>query len=286
MRWNARDAAASCKSIPASRYLPVDFKRIIRVDSSDRCGTVRMKPESRARVVRGRRVTGLARSRRPLAQLRSAAQLHAGRVATLCRKTANHCHSLPFSASYLVRPFESFISSPVAGVPASLGPGLRTVSGASRRPDGSSPSRAGLHFVERPTKNGAPSQIGGSMNARGNASRCAHDSADTRLAIRRGRAAARENGALALPRSAIARHFDQQLAFIARRPWDEPVLRRQGPSSQLSRPGVSERREAPESLIATPSRTISRGSSRIIGAPPSNGLSTSTRGSEPSSSAP
>ncbi len=163
--------AATCKSIHSGRHLPIDFKRITRVDSSDRCGTVRTKPENGARVVRGRRVTGLARSRRPVTHRRSAARLHAGRVATLCRKTANHCHSLPFSASYPVRPFESFISSPVAGVPASLGPGLRTVSGASRRPDGSSPSRAGLHFVERPTKNGAPSQIGGSMNARGNASR-------------------------------------------------------------------------------------------------------------------
>ncbi len=46
------------------------------------------------------------------------------------------------------------------------------------------------------------------MNDRGNTSRLAHDLAHTRLAIRRGRIGARENGALALPRSAKCRHFD------------------------------------------------------------------------------
>jgi hypothetical protein len=187
MCWSARDAAASCKSIPSGRHLRIDFKRITRVDSSDRSGTARTKPESRARVVRGRRVMGLAGSHRPVTHRKSAAPFHAGQVATLRGKTANDCQSLPFSASYPSRPFESFFSSPVAGMPASLGLGLRTVSGANRKRDGSSPSRSDLdHAREQRNKNGAPAPIGGSIDARSNASRWTHNLADTRLAIRRG----------------------------------------------------------------------------------------------------
>jgi hypothetical protein len=44
------------------------------------------------------------------------------------------------------------LPTPSLGMPASLGPGLRTVSGANRRRAGSSPSRAGLHHVDRRTK--------------------------------------------------------------------------------------------------------------------------------------
>ncbi len=51
-------------------------------------------------------------------------------------------------------------------------------------------------------------QIGASMNARGKASRWAHDLADSRLAICHGGIGAGENGALARPKSANSRHFD------------------------------------------------------------------------------
>jgi hypothetical protein len=46
----------------------------------------------------------------------------------------------------------SSLPTPFLGTPASLGPGLRTVSGANRRRDGSSPSRASLQHVDRRTK--------------------------------------------------------------------------------------------------------------------------------------
>jgi hypothetical protein len=59
-------------------------------------------------------------------------------------------------------------------------------------------------------KNGAPAPFGGSKHARGKLSRWAHDSADTRLAIRRGGIGARENGALALLKSANFRQFKWQ----------------------------------------------------------------------------
>jgi hypothetical protein len=156
MCWNARDAAASCKSIPSGRHLAIDFKRITRGDSSDRCGNVRTQPEKRAMGLRGRRVTGLARPHRPIAHRRSAAQFRRGESRPSAEKTANDCHSLPFSASYPLRPNRSSLR-PLRAMPASLGPGLRTVSGANRRRAGTSPSRAGLHHVDRPTKNGAPS---------------------------------------------------------------------------------------------------------------------------------
>ncbi len=57
-------------------------------------------------------------------------------------------------------------------------------------------------------KNGAPAPIGGSKSARGKPSRWAHDLADTRLAIRRGGIGARQNGALALLKSANSRQFE------------------------------------------------------------------------------
>ncbi len=50
-------------------------------------------------------------------------------------------------------------------------------------------------------------QIGASMNARGKASRWAHDLADSRLAICDGEIGAGENGALARPKSANFRQF-------------------------------------------------------------------------------
>jgi hypothetical protein len=75
--------------------------------------------------------------------------------------------------------------------------------------NGSSPSRTGSdHARERRNKNGAPAPIGGSIDARSNASRSTRNLADTRLAIPRGGSGARENGALALRRSANSRQFD------------------------------------------------------------------------------
>jgi hypothetical protein len=134
-----------------------DFRRAISAGLGVPSANLRQsgaEPENCARVERAQRETGLARSRRPATHRGSAAPLHAGQVATRCRKTANDCHSLPFSASYPERPFESFLSSPLAGMPASLGPGLRTVSrGHTQRTlGGRCRRRVPFHHVRRSSR--------------------------------------------------------------------------------------------------------------------------------------
>ncbi len=144
MGWNARDAAASCKSIPA---LP------------------------------------------------------------------KNCQRLPFTAIFglisrtTVRIVPLFARCGHAGQP-----GPR----AENRERGQSETRRILAIAHRlasrretnEIKMALQAPIGGSINARGNSSRWTHDLANTRLAIRRGGSSARENGALALLRSAISRQFD------------------------------------------------------------------------------
>jgi hypothetical protein len=64
-------------------------------------------------------------------------------------------------------------------------------------------------FAVPKMKNGAPAPIGGSMDARSNASRWTQNLADTRLAISLQRIGARGNGALGLFRSAKSRQLDR-----------------------------------------------------------------------------